>query len=100
MKTITITMTDAQAETLESLGDAFVQTRQDDSGNVLAYIVEDDSSVELYTIAVDGSYTYESMVDGMHHGWYTFDEEGREVEIDPDGNRVLVEGGRVDKSHT
>ena len=97
MKTVTITMTDEQARSLSLLDNPFVQAhgRGDD---LLAYVVDEDSSVELHTIAPDGSYTYESLVDGMCNGWTTFDETGREVEVGPDGGRVLVEGGRVDKS--
>lgn len=92
MKTITITMTDAQAKTLESLGNTFVQARRDDSEHVLAYVVEDDSSTKLYKITPDGEYTYESMVDSMRRGWYTFDEKSREVEIKKNGKGILIEG--------
>lgn len=97
MKTITVTMTDEQARSLSLLDNPFVQARGR-GDDLLAYVVDEDSSVELHTIAPDGSYTYESLVDGMCNGWTTFDETGREVEVGPDGGRTPVEGGRVDES--
>lgn len=94
--TIVLSMTEAQKEVLGSLGNAYVEASRGSEENLLAYVVTDDRAVELFNVAPDGSYTYESMVDGMHHGWTTFDEQGREVEADEDGRYRLVPDGRTD----
>lgn len=97
--TIVLSMTEAQKEVLDSLGNAYVAAQHRPGEHLLAYVVTDDRAVELFNVAPDGSYTYESMVDGMHHGWTAFDEQGREVEADEDGRYRLVPDGRTDPNY-
>lgn len=50
---------------------------------ILAYEVIDDYQVTLYSIAPDGSYTYESL-EGFHQGWHEYTSEGVPIEEQDD----------------
>jgi hypothetical protein len=51
-----------------------------ENGSLFLYRVEDDNLVELYNIEPNGDYTYESLVDGFHRGWTSFDSDGNPIE--------------------
>ncbi|MBL3698994.1 hypothetical protein [Leucobacter luti] len=85
---IHIEPTDAQWETIDELtapGTAFVANQTDEQGEPTGELwlerTIDDRQVRLYSIAADGSFTYEEL-EGLGYGWRQFDEHGTEIVSD------------------
>ena len=53
------------------------------SGSLYAERIVDDNEIQLYTIAPDGSYTYEEL-EGLGYGWTKYDEGGEEIKDEDD----------------
>lgn len=84
-KTITITLTDPQAAVVDSLYAPHLNIPDaEGEGEITVYEVMDDNYVRLYTIAPDGSYSYESLEDGFHRGWTAFNSDGGVIDSDID----------------
>lgn len=81
-RVIHIEPTDAQWRTIDSIDNNNPYVAPAGNGHLFLYYVEDDHKVELYNIAPDGDFTYESLVDGFHHGWTSFDSNDKEIEYD------------------
>lgn len=61
---------------------AITDEHGDPTGSLWAERIVDDHTVELYTIAPDGSFTYEEL-EGLGYGWTKRDENGEEI-VDDD----------------
>lgn len=80
MPQIIINITDAQQAVLNGLRAPSVEAENTPENQLIrAYEVIDDNQVTLYSIAPDGTYTYESLENGFNQGWTTFDSDGQVV---------------------
>lgn len=80
---IQIEPTDSQWEVIDELfglAAPFVAAVTDEhgapTGELWVERIVDDSEVRLYTVQPDGSYVYEELSGGLHHGWTRNDEAG------------------------
>lgn len=76
---IVINLSEGQRNVLDGLRSPHVEAiSKDEDQMILAYEVIDDNQVTLYSIAPDGSYTYESL-EGFHQGWHEYTSEGEPI---------------------
>jgi len=70
--------TDKQWEVIDSLFNPHVGIH---SGQTIsAYEVIEDNQVSSYLIHPDGTYVRESLENGFHNGWTSFDHHGNKID--------------------